>query len=163
MIRFLSRSAPFSRVFLPNFHTPNYILQVHCKMQTSPLKRYIPNKHQLYKVRGTWVNGVFPYFFEGALAIPSLRGPAHLTIFAIEVLVFINFWERSTDADGTTDVDTDRDGEGGSDGAKVTRSSFERVTLEARKRDDGSDGWCVFVCFFRLHKRQATETAVLFQ
>ena len=77
--------------------------------------------------------GVFLNFFKGALTIP--RGPAHLTIFPIEVLVFINFWERSMDAD-PTDVDTERDGEGGSDGAKVTRSSFERVTLEARKRDD---------------------------
>lgn len=62
-----------------------------------------------------------------------LKGPPYLPkgpIFAIEVLVFINFWERSTDADGTTDVDTEREGEDGSDGAKVTRSSFERVTLE---------------------------------
>jgi len=124
------------------------------------LKRYIPNKHQLYKVRGTWVNGVFPYFFEGALAIPSLRGPAHLTIFAIEVLVFINFWERSTDAD-PTDVDTEREGEDGSDGAEVTRSSFERVTLE---QEIGWLWWMMCVClFFRLHKRQASETAVLFQ
>ena len=46
-------------------------------------------------------------------------------------------------------MDTERDGEGGSDGAKVTRSSFERVTLEARKRDDAEvmDDVCLFVCF----------------
>ena len=62
----------------------------------------------------------------------EVTGAAFLSIFLITglgadvVLVFINFWERSTDAD-PTDVDTERDGEGGSDGAKVTRSSFERV------------------------------------
>ena len=43
-------------------------------------------------------------------------------------------------------MDTEREGEGGSDGAKVTRSSFERVTLEAKKRDDAD--MMDDVCFY---------------
>lgn len=48
-------------------------------------------------------------------------------------------------------MDTEREGEGGSDGAKMTRSSFERVTLEARKRDDAEvmDDVCCFSFFLR--------------